>query len=61
MEYGFNSLKLEKLCSYMAKDHSAFRKVAEKTGMTLEKTYNKPNNRKFPTIVYSKLNPEPHS
>ena len=61
MEYGFNSLKLEKLCSYMAKDHSASREVAEKIGMTLENIYNNPNNRKFPTTVYSKLNPEPHS
>lgn len=61
MEYGFNYLKLEKLCSYMAEDHSASRKVAEKIGMTLEKIYNNPNNRKFPTTVYSKLNPETHS
>ncbi|MBG90077.1 MAG: GNAT family N-acetyltransferase [Verrucomicrobiales bacterium] len=51
--YGFEDLYLKKLCSYMAADHLASRRVAENNGMTLEKTYNNPRNRDLPTTVYS--------
>ncbi len=52
-DYGFEKLNLKKLCSYMAADHLASRRVAEKNGMALEKIYNNPRNRNFPTTVYS--------
>lgn len=54
--YGFNTLKLKKLYSYMAADHLPSRSVAERNGMTIEKTFNNPRNRHLPTIVYSILN-----
>ncbi len=52
-DYGFEQLRLKKLCCYMAADHLASRRVAEKNGMKLEKTFNNPRNRNFPTTVYS--------
>ena len=52
-EYGFDTLNLEKLCSYMAEDHTTSRAVAERNGMIIEKTFNNPRNRNFPTVVYS--------
>lgn len=51
--HGFEELRLRKLCSYMAEDHLASRRVAEKNGMTVEKTYRNPRNRDLPTVVYS--------
>ena len=52
-DYGFGTLGLEKLCSYMASDHFQSRRVAEKIGMKVEKEYRNPRNRDFPTTVYS--------
>ena len=57
MEYGFSTLQLTKLCSYMAEDHTISRMVAENMGMTIEKKYLNPKNRNLPTTVYSKINP----
>ena len=51
--YGFETLKLRKLSSYMESAHKQSRKVAEKIGMKLEKEYLNPNNRNLPTTVYS--------
>ena len=51
--YGFETLKLRKLSSYMESTHKQSRKVAEKIGMKLEKEYLNPNNRNLPTTVYS--------
>ena len=56
-DYGFHTLRIKKLCSYMAKKHLASRKVAENIGMKLEKTFNNPNNKNLPTTIYSVLNP----
>ncbi|TLD71726.1 GNAT family N-acetyltransferase [Phragmitibacter flavus] len=53
IQYGFEKLKLEKLYSYMAKDHHQSRRTAEKAGMTLEKEYRNPRNRDIITTVYS--------
>ena len=52
-EYGFDTMGSKKLCSYMAEDHWPSRKVAERNGMTVEKTFNNPRNRNLPTVVYS--------
>lgn len=52
-DYGFDTLNLNKLCSYMAEDHTASRRVAERNRMTLEKTFNNPRNRNLPTVVFS--------
>ncbi len=51
--YGFETLRLKKLCSYMESAHTQSRRVAEKIGMSLEKQYSNPNNRDLPTTVYS--------
>ncbi|MBK1877084.1 GNAT family N-acetyltransferase [Pelagicoccus mobilis] len=56
--YGFETLKLQKLCSYMESAHQQSRRVAEKVGMTLEKEYLNPNNRNLPTTVFSIRNGE---
>jgi ribosomal-protein-alanine N-acetyltransferase len=53
VEYGFATLALQKLCSYMASDHRQSRRVAEKLGMVLEKQYHNPRNRGLLTVVYS--------
>ncbi len=52
-EYGFGTLKLKKLCSYMESSHRQSRRVAEKVGMKREKEYSNPNNRDLLTTVYS--------
>jgi len=52
-QYGFETLKLDKLCSYMASDHLQSRRVAEKIGMIFEKEYLNPHNRNLPTVVYA--------
>lgn len=52
-KFGFGKLGIDRLCSYMAADHHASRRVAERNGMTLEKTYNNPRNRNLPTTVYA--------
>ena len=55
--YGFETLKLEKLCSYMESAHKQSRRVAEKIGMKFEKEYQNMDNRGLPTTVYSINNP----
>ena len=52
-EFGFETLGLKRLCSYMAEDHHPSRRVAERNGMKLGKTFNNPNNRNLPTTVYA--------
>ena len=52
-QYGFETLKLMKLCSYMESTHTQSRRVAEKLGMKIEKEYLNPNNRDLPTTVYA--------
>jgi RimJ/RimL family protein N-acetyltransferase len=52
-DYGFDVLQLKKLCSYMPSHHVQSRRVAEKTGMNLEKTFKNPRNRDIETAVYS--------
>lgn len=52
-QYGFETLKLKKLCSYMESAHTQSRRVAEKIGMEFEKEYINPKNRNLPTTVYS--------
>jgi len=51
--YGFEVLKIDKLCSYMETKHKQSRRVAEKIGMKVEKEYRNPRNRNLDTIVYS--------
>ena len=55
--YGFQHLRMKKLCSYMPSDHIQSRRVAEKIGMQLEKEYQNPRNRGIFTSVYSIHNP----
>lgn len=55
-EYGFKTLKLKKLCSYMESSHKQSRRVAEKIGMKRDKEYSNPNNRDLLTTVYSITN-----
>ncbi len=57
-EYGFNHLGLKKLCSYMAEDHKASRRLAERNNMKIEKTFLNPRNRNFSTVVYTKTKGE---
>ncbi len=52
-DYGFNKMGLKKLCSYMAANHWPSRKVAERNGLIVEKTFLNPRNRNLPTLVYS--------
>lgn len=51
--YAFQSLGLNRICSYMAKNHIASMCVAEKNGMIKEKEFLNPNNRGLPTAVYA--------
>jgi [ribosomal protein S5]-alanine N-acetyltransferase len=53
VQYGFETLALSRLCSYMASDHLQSRRVAEKLGMVLEKQYRNPRNRDYLTCVYA--------
>lgn len=53
IDYGFKHLGLQKLYSYMAKDHHQSRRTAEKAGMTLQKEYRNPRNRDILTTVYA--------
>ena len=55
-KYGFETLHLKKLCSYMESAHKQSRRVAEKIGMKVEKEYLNPNNRNLLTTVYSTTN-----
>ncbi len=53
VKYGFETLRLARLCSYMAADHLQSRRVAEKLGMVLEKQYFNSRNRGYLTCVYA--------
>ncbi len=53
VEYGFRTLGSRRLCSYMPTEHHASRRVAEKVGMTFEKSFRNSNNRGVLTSVYS--------
>jgi RimJ/RimL family protein N-acetyltransferase len=53
VRYGFETLGLSRLCSYMASGHHQSRRVAEKLGMRLEKQYHNERNRGYLTCVYS--------
>ena len=53
IQYGFQTLGLRRLCSYMPASHRQSRRVAEKVGMTLEKTFRNTNNGNVLTSVYS--------
>ena len=55
-QYGFKTLEIKKLFSYMESTHKQSRRVAEKIGMKLEKEYMNPNNRNLATTVYSITN-----
>jgi len=51
--YGFQTLGLKRMCANMAETHIASRKVAEKLGMLLEKTYINQRNRGILTCLYA--------
>lgn len=51
--YGFEKLRLKQLFSYMEDRHEKSRRVAERNGMSLWKTFANPRNRDLPTTVYS--------
>lgn len=54
MRYGFEELRLPRLCANMPVDHISSRKVAEKLGMQLEKEFINTRNRDVLTCLYSK-------
>jgi len=54
LEYGFQTLGLERICANMPTDHVASRRVAEKLGMTLEKQFLNKRNRNLPTCLYAR-------
>jgi RimJ/RimL family protein N-acetyltransferase len=53
MRYGFETLKLPRLCANMPADHTSSRKVAEKLGMKLEKQFLNRKNRGILTCLYA--------
>lgn len=53
IQYGFQTLGLSRLYSYMPSDHSQSRRVAEKCGMVFVKEFRNPRNRGKLTSVYS--------
>ena len=55
IRYGFKTLGLAKLSSYMPSDHLQSRRVAEKVGMGFEKEYRNSKNRDKLTSVYSMI------
>lgn len=52
-QYGFKTCKMTRLIANMPTNHLASIKVAEKIGMTWEKTFNNPKNRGIPTHIYA--------
>lgn len=54
MKYGFEVLKLKRICANMPVEHIRSRKVAEKLGMTLEKHFINSRNRDIKTWLYTK-------
>ena len=53
LRYGLETLQLQRVCANMAVDHQASRRVAEKIGMTLERTFHNRRNRDILTCLYS--------
>ena len=51
-DYGFKTLELDRLVSWMRAEHTASRRVAEKAGMTLEKTATH-SREGYEMVVYS--------
>ncbi len=56
-DYGFSVLNLPAIHANMAHDHTASRRVAEKIGMTLVRTFDNPRNRNIRTLLYRLSNP----
>lgn len=54
MRYGFQELKLNRICVNMPVDHISSRRVAEKLGMVLEKQFLNRRNRNLPTLLFAK-------
>lgn len=54
MRYGFDELKLNRICANMPVVHAASRNVAEKLGMVLEKEFANRRNRNIRTCLYAK-------
>jgi [ribosomal protein S5]-alanine N-acetyltransferase len=52
LEYGVTSLGLRRVVANMPHDHAASIRVAEKLGMTLERTFANRRNRDIPTRLY---------
>ncbi len=52
-EYGLETLKLPRLIANMPINHFASVRVAEKIGMTWQKTFNNPKNRDIATHIYA--------
>ncbi|WP_088243126.1 GNAT family N-acetyltransferase [Calothrix rhizosoleniae] len=52
-QYGLEILKLPRLIANMPINHVASVKVAEKIGMTWQKTFNNPKNRDIATHIYA--------
>jgi RimJ/RimL family protein N-acetyltransferase len=51
--YGFDRLKLHRICANMPVDHLASRRIAEKIGMRLEKEFPNRRNRNILTCLYA--------
>lgn len=51
--YALETLGLRRLVANMPVEHTASARVAEKIGMTLEKTFDNPKNRGIETRLYS--------
>lgn len=56
MRYGFETLRLTRICANMPANHVASRNVALKLGMVLEKQFLNPRNRDILTYLYAKEN-----
>jgi len=52
-QYGLEILQLPRLVANMPINHFGSVRVAQKIGMTREKTFNNPKNRHIPTYVYA--------
>ncbi len=52
-DYAASTLGLRRLVANMPTQHVASARVAEKIGMTWEKTFNNPKNRNLPTHLYA--------
>ncbi len=51
--YAVSALGIRRLVANMPTDHVASARVAEKIGMTWERTFNNPRNRGIPTHLYA--------